>query len=221
MKEFGRLLRYVAPYSWALILSVVLMVVVGAAHGMVALLVGQVFGRVLKPDAPDMPVDLFTIPVDRQNDLPRATHARLDQQRLDDDRLRDPGHLPHQRHLRLRRQLPDQLRGRFRRHRPAAAGVRQGAAAGRAVLRDALHRQADVVDHERHREDPGRHLAHAGGLPPAGVHRRRPADRDRRPGLEARVDQPHAASRSFWCPRRGSAGASAVRRGTRRTTRPR
>ncbi len=63
MKEFGRLLRYVAPYSWALILSVILMVVVGAAHGMVTLLVGQVFGRVLKPDAPDLPVDLFTIPV--------------------------------------------------------------------------------------------------------------------------------------------------------------
>ncbi len=63
MKDFGRLLRFVAPYWWALILSVVMMVVVGAAHGMVTLLVGQVFGRVLKPEAPDLPVDLFTIPV--------------------------------------------------------------------------------------------------------------------------------------------------------------
>ncbi|HOL72000.1 MAG TPA: ABC transporter ATP-binding protein [Bryobacteraceae bacterium] len=63
MRQFGRLLRYVAPHSWALILSVILMVIVGAAHGMVTLLVGQVFGRVLKPEAPDLPVDLFTIPV--------------------------------------------------------------------------------------------------------------------------------------------------------------
>jgi ABC-type multidrug transport system fused ATPase/permease subunit len=47
MREFGRLLRHVAPYSWALFLSVILMVVVGAAHGMVTLLVGQVIGRVL------------------------------------------------------------------------------------------------------------------------------------------------------------------------------
>jgi ATP-binding cassette, subfamily B, bacterial MsbA len=63
MKEFSRLLRYVGPYWYALILSVVLMAIVGAAHGMVTLLVGQVFGRVLKPDAPDTPVDLFTIPL--------------------------------------------------------------------------------------------------------------------------------------------------------------
>jgi subfamily B ATP-binding cassette protein MsbA len=63
MKEFRRLLGFVAPYWWALLLSVALMVIVGLAHGMVALLVGQVFGRVLTPNVPGGPVDLVTIPI--------------------------------------------------------------------------------------------------------------------------------------------------------------
>jgi subfamily B ATP-binding cassette protein MsbA len=62
MKELGRLLRYALPYWWALVAACLMMAAVGAAHGMTALLVGQVFGRALKPDAPDTPVDLFTIP---------------------------------------------------------------------------------------------------------------------------------------------------------------
>jgi len=62
MKEAGRLLRFVAPYWWAILGSAVLMGVVGAAQGMTVLLVGKVFGRVLNPAVPDTPVDLFTIP---------------------------------------------------------------------------------------------------------------------------------------------------------------
>ena len=62
MKELGRLLRYALPYWWALVAACLMMAAVGAAHGMTALLVGQVFGRALKPDVPDTPVDLFTIP---------------------------------------------------------------------------------------------------------------------------------------------------------------
>jgi ATP-binding cassette, subfamily B, bacterial MsbA len=62
VKELGRLLRYVAPYGWAVLLSALLMAVVGAAHGMTAILVGKVFSRVLNPAAADLPVDLFQIP---------------------------------------------------------------------------------------------------------------------------------------------------------------
>ncbi len=63
MRELGRLLRFVAPHWWAVLFSAVLMAVVGAAHGMTAILVGKVFNRVLEPAAPDLPVDLFTIPL--------------------------------------------------------------------------------------------------------------------------------------------------------------
>jgi subfamily B ATP-binding cassette protein MsbA len=63
VREIRRLLRFVGPYWWAILLSAVLMAAVGAAHGMTALLVGKVFGRVLNPSAPDAPVDLFKIPV--------------------------------------------------------------------------------------------------------------------------------------------------------------
>ncbi|MGO9095408.1 MAG: ABC transporter ATP-binding protein [Bryobacteraceae bacterium] len=62
MKELGRLLRYALPYWWALVAACLMMAAVGAAHGMTALLVGQVFGRALNPGVPDTPVDLFKIP---------------------------------------------------------------------------------------------------------------------------------------------------------------
>ena len=62
MSDFQRLLRYVRPYSAPLLLSVVLMAAVGAAQGFMAVLIGPVFDRVLKPDSPDGPVPLVTIP---------------------------------------------------------------------------------------------------------------------------------------------------------------
>ncbi len=63
MTELRRLLRYVRPYIASLLLSVVLLALVGAAQGFTAILVGPVFDRVLKPDSPDAPVALFTIPL--------------------------------------------------------------------------------------------------------------------------------------------------------------
>jgi ATP-binding cassette, subfamily B, bacterial MsbA len=63
MKELRRLLLYVRPYVAPLLLSVVLLALVGAAQGFTAILVGPVFDRVLKPDSPDSPVALFTIPL--------------------------------------------------------------------------------------------------------------------------------------------------------------
>ncbi len=62
MNDFRRLLRYVRPYGAPLVLSVVLMAAVGAAQGFMAVLIGPVFDRVLKPDSPDGPVPLVTIP---------------------------------------------------------------------------------------------------------------------------------------------------------------
>jgi subfamily B ATP-binding cassette protein MsbA len=62
MKELLRILRFVRPYWWALAGSVVLMALVGAAHGTIALLLRPVFDRVLKPATADLPVLLFKVP---------------------------------------------------------------------------------------------------------------------------------------------------------------
>jgi subfamily B ATP-binding cassette protein MsbA len=63
MTEFRRLLRYVRPYVAPLLLSVILMLVVGAMQGLTAVLIAPVFDRVLNRNAPDSPVPLFTIPL--------------------------------------------------------------------------------------------------------------------------------------------------------------
>ncbi len=62
MAELWRILRYVRPYGARLAASVVLMAIVGICHAMVALLVGPVFDRVLKPASPEAPVELFRLP---------------------------------------------------------------------------------------------------------------------------------------------------------------
>jgi len=74
-----RLLRFVRPYSATLALSVILMALVGAAQGFMAVLIGPIFDRVLKPDSPDAPVPLFSIPgsqhtVYLQSILPSGIH---------------------------------------------------------------------------------------------------------------------------------------------------
>jgi len=62
VKDRLRLLQLARPYWPMLVGSVVLMACVGAAHSMMAFLIGPVFDRVLNKDAPDSPVLLFTIP---------------------------------------------------------------------------------------------------------------------------------------------------------------
>ncbi len=74
-----RLLGFVRPYSAPLFLSVILMAAVGAAQGLMAVLPGPIFDRVLKPDSPDAPVLLFRIPVFKhpvylQDLLPSGIH---------------------------------------------------------------------------------------------------------------------------------------------------
>src|SRR3984893_9833107 len=63
MKDVLRLLAYARRYWFFLTLSVLLMVVVGAAHAAIALLIGPIFDRVLNPASPDKPVRRFNIPV--------------------------------------------------------------------------------------------------------------------------------------------------------------
>jgi subfamily B ATP-binding cassette protein MsbA len=62
-KELSRLLRYARPYIPHLVLSMVLMMCVGAAQGVTALLIGPIFDRVLDPASLDAPVLLFKIPI--------------------------------------------------------------------------------------------------------------------------------------------------------------
>ncbi|HBY58905.1 MAG TPA: ABC transporter [Solibacterales bacterium] len=63
MKGLGRLLGYVRPYWPALVFSVALMGIAGAAHGLMALLIEPIFDRVLRPQAEEAQVLLARIPV--------------------------------------------------------------------------------------------------------------------------------------------------------------
>jgi subfamily B ATP-binding cassette protein MsbA len=78
MKDFYRLLRLVRPYTLPLLASVVLMACVGAAQALMALLIGPVFDRVLKPDSPESPVPLISIPhfgsIHLQDFMPASVH---------------------------------------------------------------------------------------------------------------------------------------------------
>jgi len=62
VSELGRILRFVRPYWHALLGSVLLMALAGAAHAAVALLLRPVFDRVLKPVSSNLPVLLFKVP---------------------------------------------------------------------------------------------------------------------------------------------------------------
>ena len=55
MKDLGRLLSFVRHYWSPLTLSVILMAMAGAAHGMIAVLIGPIFDRVLDPTRFDEP----------------------------------------------------------------------------------------------------------------------------------------------------------------------
>src|SRR5689334_23101432 len=61
-----RVISLARPYWPMLAASVVLMACVGAAHAMMAFLIGPVFDRVLNPASADAPVLLFTLPVIRR-----------------------------------------------------------------------------------------------------------------------------------------------------------
>src|SRR2546429_5201297 len=62
MRQLTRLLRYLAPYSWQFIPSVVLLAGVGFLDAFRVLLVGPVLDRVLNPSSGSDNILLFTIP---------------------------------------------------------------------------------------------------------------------------------------------------------------
>jgi len=62
MRQLTRLLRYLAPYSWQFIPSVILLAGVGFLDAFRVLLVGPVLDRVLNPSSGSDKILLFTIP---------------------------------------------------------------------------------------------------------------------------------------------------------------
>jgi subfamily B ATP-binding cassette protein MsbA len=63
VKDRRRLIALAWPYWPMLLGSVLLMACVGAAHSMMAFLIGPIFDRVLNPASADTPVLLFTVPI--------------------------------------------------------------------------------------------------------------------------------------------------------------
>ncbi|HEX3104764.1 MAG TPA: ABC transporter ATP-binding protein, partial [Terriglobales bacterium] len=62
MRQLTRLLRYLAPYSWQFMPSVLLLAGVGFLDAFRVLLIGPILGRVLNPSTGSDNIVLFTIP---------------------------------------------------------------------------------------------------------------------------------------------------------------
>src|SRR5205807_1353910 len=62
MRQLTRLVRYVGPYWWQLLSSVVLMAFVGLLDAFRVLLIGPIFDRVLNPGSQGREIQLFRIP---------------------------------------------------------------------------------------------------------------------------------------------------------------
>jgi len=62
LNDVRRLLSYARPYLLGLFASVIFMAIVGLSQGLLLRLIPLVFDRVLKPDTPDAPALLFSIP---------------------------------------------------------------------------------------------------------------------------------------------------------------
>src|SRR6185369_13781726 len=62
MQQLKRLLRYVLPYWWQVLASVLLMAGVGLLDAFRVLLIGPIFDRVLNPGAQTRTMELFKIP---------------------------------------------------------------------------------------------------------------------------------------------------------------
>src|SRR5579872_1694415 len=67
MRQLTRLIRYVAPYWWQLISSVLLMALVGLLDAFRVLLIGPIFDRVLHPENQARQMQLFTAPWTHQS----------------------------------------------------------------------------------------------------------------------------------------------------------
>src|SRR5438067_5750644 len=63
MQQLRRLVRYVFPYWWQLLSSILLMAAVGLLDAFRVLLIGPIFDRVLNPSSPSRDLQLFKVPV--------------------------------------------------------------------------------------------------------------------------------------------------------------
>jgi subfamily B ATP-binding cassette protein MsbA len=63
MRQLTRLVRYVVPYWWQLLSSVMLMAVVGLLDAFRVLLIGPIFDQVLNPTAQNREMVLFKLPI--------------------------------------------------------------------------------------------------------------------------------------------------------------
>ena len=83
MKQLIRLLSYIRPYSFQVIVSVVLMAAVGALDAFRLLLIGPIFSSVLNPSSQTDAIPLFKLPwgahkiVDLHQFVPRFSHNVL------------------------------------------------------------------------------------------------------------------------------------------------
>ncbi len=134
MNRILRLTSYGRKYWPQILLSVILMAIAGASQGLIPLLIPPIFDRVLLPNSPNGPIPL----------LPRPL---LGHQFYLDDILPLHGRSVWtmvatalllafflEGHLRLRGQLPGQLRRLRQRHPPAQRRLRKGAQTGRRLL---------------------------------------------------------------------------------------
>ena len=62
MRQLTRLLRYVIPYWWQLLSSILLMAFVGLLDAFRVLLIGPIFDRVLNPSSQGREIQLFKVP---------------------------------------------------------------------------------------------------------------------------------------------------------------
>src|SRR6266478_6762543 len=62
MQQLTRLIRYVVPYWWQLLSSILLMAGVGLLDAFRVLLIGPIFDRVLNPGSPEREMQLFKVP---------------------------------------------------------------------------------------------------------------------------------------------------------------
>ncbi len=62
MRQLTRLLRYVIPYWWQLLSSILLMALVGLLDAFRVLLIGPIFDRVLNPSSQGREIQLFKVP---------------------------------------------------------------------------------------------------------------------------------------------------------------
>ena len=99
MRQLTRLIRYVIPYWWQLLSSILLMAAVGLLDAFRVLLIGPIFDRVLNPASPEREMQLFKIPFSGSTDISASICSFPLPQSLDRGRFRAGGRHHFEGHL--------------------------------------------------------------------------------------------------------------------------